>query len=48
MERARRALIPRVYGKFEGGDVLWVKVHHFKLVQFFPVWIPAKTKGTRT
>ena len=48
MERARSALFPRVYSKFEGGDVLWVKVHHFKLVHFFPVWFPAKTKGTRT
>ena len=48
MERARNALFPRVHSKFEGGDVLWVKVHHFKLVHFFPVWFPAKTKGTRT
>ena len=39
---------PRVHSEFEGGDVVWVKVHHFKLVHFFLVWFPAKTKGTRT
>ena len=35
MERARSAPFPRVHSKFEGGDVFWVKVHHFKLVHFF-------------
>ena len=35
MERARSALFPRVHSKFEGGDVVWVKVYHFKLVYFF-------------
>ena len=34
MERARSAPFPRVYSKFEGGDVFWVKVHHLKLVHF--------------
>ena len=48
MERAQNALFPRVHSKFERGDVFWVKVHHFKLVHFFPVWFAAKTKGTRT
>ena len=48
MERARSALFPRVHSKFEWGDVFWVKVHYGELVQTFPLWIPAKTKGTRT
>ena len=48
MERGRRALFPRVQSKFAGGDVFWVKVHHFKLVHSFPLWFPVKTKGTRT
>ena len=48
MERAQSALFPRVHSKFEGGDVFWVKVHHLKLVNFFPGWFPAKTKGIRT
>ena len=48
MERARSALLPKVHSKFEGADVFWVKVHHFKLVHFFPGWFPAKTKGIRT
>ena len=48
MERARSALFPRIHSKFEGGDVFWVIVHHFALVHFFPVWIPAKTKGSGT
>ena len=36
MEPARSAPFPRVHSKFEGGDVFWVKVHHFKLVHFCP------------
>ena len=37
IERARSAPFPRVHGKFEGGDVFLVKVHHLKLVHFFPL-----------
>ena len=48
MEGARSTLFTGVHNKFKGGDVFWVKVHHFKLVYFFPAWFPAKTKGTRT
>ena len=44
MERARSALFLRVHSKFHGCDVFWVKVHHFKLVDFFPAWCPAKIK----
>jgi len=48
IERVKRAPFPQVDSKFEGGDVFWVKVHYGKLVKLFPLWIPAKTKGTRT
>ena len=48
MERARSARFPPVHSKFEWGDVFWVKVHYGKLVQIYPLWIPAKTKGTST
>ena len=48
MERARSVLFPKIHSEFEGGDVFWVKVHHFKLVHFCPVWFPMKTKASKT
>ena len=48
MERVQSAPFPQVHSKFEWGDVFLVKVHYGKLVQMFPLWIPAKTKGSST
>ena len=48
MERAQSAPFPQVHSKFEWGDLFWVKAHYGKLVQSFPQWIPAKTKGGNT
>ena len=48
MQRARSAPFPLVDSQFEWGDVFSVKVHYGRLVQIFPLWIPAKTKGSKT
>ena len=48
IERVRSAPFSPVHSNFQWRDVVWVNKHYRKLVQIFPLWIPAKTKGTRT